>query len=76
MPIRAICEELTSYGFSYKFGDHHPVVLPWKLSEFKARQRGLYHEGEKDIRQFWETQVRPKLPDEFYKYVFCLCVFL
>ena len=69
MPIKAICEELTSYGFSYKFGGSSPIIQPWKLSEGKARKVGLLFEGEKAIRNFWEEQVRPKLPDEFYKYV-------
>lgn len=69
VPIKAICEELTSYGFSYKFGGSSPIIQPWKLSEGKARKVGLLFEGEKAIRKFWEEQVRPKLPDEFYKYV-------
>ena len=67
--IKAICDELTSYGFSYKFGGSLPIIQPWKLSEGKAKKVGLLFEGEKAIRKFWEEHVRPKLPDEFYKYV-------
>lgn len=67
MPIKDICEELTAYGFSYKFGGSCPIVLPWKLTEGKARKLDLYFEGEKPIRNFWETKVRPKMTDDFYE---------
>ena len=41
--------------------------LPWKLTEGKARKLDLYFEGEKPIRNFWETKVRPKMTDDFYE---------
>jgi hypothetical protein len=75
VPIKAICEELTSYGFSYKFGGSSPIIQPWKLSEGKARKVGLLFEGENAIRKFWEEHVRPKLSDEFYTYVSPVFVF-